>query len=365
MNAPAQAVAPVAASEQHLALSKELEILKPEIAKVLPEHVSADKFMRVVATAIAQSPDLRGADRSSLFTSCVKCATDGLVPDGREAALVIFNTKEKFRDGDRERERWVKKVQYMPMVGGILKKIRNSGELLSLGSNVVHEQDTFRYWIDDAGEHLTFEPNMTVADRGKPTCAYAIAKTKDGGVYVEVMSRSQIEQVRQVSKAKDNGPWVSWWGEMARKTVIRRLSKRLPMSTDLEAVIHRDDELYELDKPRRATAASGTDAAKALLGLPVLPDATDTVDESPDASLPPGEGTAVDTDTGEVVDVSAKPLPEGFDVAGEEKALRSAKTLTALMKQWTEINKRLDGALMPNELHAAYSEKLDGFEAAK
>jgi recombinase, phage RecT family len=266
-------------------LADELIELRPELEKVLPAHVSVDKFMRVVMTAISTNPQLRQADRRSLMTSCVKCATDGLVPDGREAALVIFNTKEKSLEGGKKVERWIKKVQYMPMVFGILKKVRNSGELQSIVANVVLERDQFRYWVDDAGEHVTHEPNVLDADRGKLIAVYAIAKTKDGGVYVEVMTRGQIEQVRAVSKSKDDGPWSAWYDEMARKTVIRRLSKRLPMSTDLEAVIRRDDETYDLGA-RRAIASSGTAAAKALLGLTPAPsdheeEVEDDLDDEP------------------------------------------------------------------------------------
>lgn len=332
-----------------MTIAQELEVLKPEIAKVLPEHVTPEKFMRVVATAIAQSPDLRQADRRSLLTSCVKAAQDGLLPDGREAALVIYNMKEKSGG-------WTKKVQYMPMVAGILKKVRNSGELLSLSSNVVYEADKFRYWIDDAGEHILFEPNVTAEDRGRFLCAYAIAKTKDGGVYVEVMTRNQIEQVREVSRAKDSGPWKSWFDEMSRKSVIRRLSKRLPMSTDLEVVIRRDDEMYDLSTQRVNGGQSGVDAAKKLLGLPMLPDANPD-DDMP--ALPAGEGEAVDAETGEIIDgeqAAPKPLPEGFDAAAEEKALRSAKSLKALVNAWTALTKKLDGAEMPLELSAAYTE---------
>jgi len=235
-------------------LSDELtSILQPEIEKVLPQHVGLDRFMRVVLTAISMNPALRDADRRSLFTSCVKAATDGLVPDGREAALVIFGGK----------------AQYMPMVAGIIKKVRQSGELKSISSNVVYERDQFRYWIDDDGEHVLHEPKVAGGeDRGKLVAVYAIAKTTAGGVYTEVMSRGQIDQVRNVSRAKDSGPWASWYDEMARKTVIRRLSKRLPMSTDLETVVRRDDELYDLDSPQAIEAAkSGTSAAKRALGL--------------------------------------------------------------------------------------------------
>jgi phage RecT family recombinase len=156
MNAPAQQVQ--AAQSKEVTLTQELDVLKPELAKVLPAHVSADKFMRVVMTAIAQTPALRDpAARRSLLTSCVKCATDGLVPDGREAALVMFKTK----DGPA--------IQYMPMVSGILKKVRNSGELLSISSNVVHEKDHFRHWIDDAAS--TSRSSRTSATRTAAHCS--------------------------------------------------------------------------------------------------------------------------------------------------------------------------------------------------
>jgi recombination protein RecT len=248
-------------------LAVQLADLRPELEKVLPAHITPDKFLRVVNTAISQSPDLYKADRRSLFTSCVKCATDGLVPDGREAALVIFNSKEKYTDEQgRKQERWVKKVQYMPMVAGILKKIRNSGELKSITCNVAYEKDDFRYWTDDVGEHITHEPNIRDPDRGKFLAVYAILKTNDGGTYTEVMTRGQVDQVRAVSKSKDDGPWVSWYDEMAKKTVIRRVSKRAPMSTDIERVVRRDDEMYDL-RTRQVSASSGSEATKALLGI--------------------------------------------------------------------------------------------------
>lgn len=240
-------------------LATEIDALRPEIEKVLPAHVTPDKFMRVVLTAIAQTPELRDATRSSLLTSCVKAATDGLVPDGREAALVIFNTKVG--------RGYEKRVQYMPMVAGILKKVRNSGELESLSCNVVYERDEFDFWVDDAGEHILHKPLIS-DDRGGFRCVYAIAKTTSGGVYSEVMTPGQVDQVREVSRAKDSGPWVSWYDEMARKTCIRRLAKRLPMSTDLEGTITADDDMYELDAGGdQPQAGTGNRLARAALGV--------------------------------------------------------------------------------------------------
>lgn len=219
--------------------------MEKQFALALPEHVSAERFVRIVVTAIQSNPDLQSADRDSVLGAALKCAQDGLIPDGREAALVVYNTKVKYKDENgRDREAWVKKAQYMPMIAGILTKVRRSGELHSLSANVVYEKDAFEYELGDE-ERLIHRPYMS-GPRGKAIAAYAIAKTKDGGIYREVMSVEQIEKVRGVSRAKNNGPWVDWWDEMARKSVMRRLSKRLPMSTDLTQIFARDDDHYDL-----------------------------------------------------------------------------------------------------------------------
>ncbi|HXF44885.1 MAG TPA: recombinase RecT [Burkholderiaceae bacterium] len=234
-----------------------------QLRAALPAHISVDKFRRVAVTAIMQNPRLQNVDRASLYQECVKCAQDGLVPDGREAALIDANKKV----GDK----WIKVARYMPMVWGIAKKVRNSGELAMLTANVVYDKDTFSYWVDDEGEHITHRPLLD-GERGQPRLVYALAKTKGGEVYIEVMTLEQIRNVMAMSTNKDKdgnpvGPWEDWWPEMARKSAIRRLSKRLPMSTDKEdeirRVIERDDELYNLNKARDMGAAQVEPAAPA------------------------------------------------------------------------------------------------------
>jgi recombination protein RecT len=211
-----------------------------EIATALPPHMPVERFMRVVLTAVNGNSALLQADRRSLFESAMKAAQDGLLPDGRDGALVIYRTKV---NGE-----WIQKVQWMPMVGGILKKIRNSGELLTISAYVAYERDEFEYSLGDE-ESIKHRPHLG-DDRGAPKLVYAIAKTKDGGVYREIMTFADVEKVRGISRAKDNGPWKDWWDEMAKKTVIRRLAKRLPMSSDLDDLIRRDDELYDFQGKR-------------------------------------------------------------------------------------------------------------------
>jgi recombination protein RecT len=201
--------------------------MAPQFEAALPKHVSVEKFTRVALTAIQNNPDLAvKADRTSLFGAIVRLAQDGLLPDGREAAIVMFGNK----------------AQAMPMIAGILKKVRQSGDVAKVSAQVVYENDEF-VWRLGFDEDVTHNPPPLSQPRGKAIGAYATAVLKDGSRLLEVMNFDEIEQVRKVSRASGNGPWVAWWGEMARKTVMRRLSKRLPMSTDIEAEFERDETL--------------------------------------------------------------------------------------------------------------------------
>lgn len=238
-----------------------LERMKPEFARTLPPQIDPDKFVRVSITAVQNMPMLLECDRKTLYSACMKCATDGLLPDGREAAIVKFGSS----------------AQYMPMVAGIMKKVRQSGELLSLAAHVVYSNDQFEYVLGDE-ERIIHHPFMG-EDRGRPITAYAIAKTKDGGIYRDVMSVAEIERVRSVSRGKDRGPWVDWWDEMAKKTVIRRLSKRLPMSTDTDEFFRRRDEEETIIEAPAIEVIPEKTEPKRVSRMQAAIDATVTVDE--------------------------------------------------------------------------------------
>lgn len=216
---------------------------KGEFEKVLPSHISFEKFQRTVMTAVLVSPDLLEADRASLMVSCIKAATDGLLPDNRDAALVIFNGKDPNGNG------YIKKVQYLPMYAGILKKVRQSGEMASVVTHVVYEKDKFEYILGDE-ERIVHDPYTGKEERGEIIAAYCISKLKDGTVFREVMSRADIEKVRRTSKSGNDdkgqpkGIWASWYEEMARKTVFRRMAKWLPQSIEkFEQVFQNDDSM--------------------------------------------------------------------------------------------------------------------------
>jgi recombination protein RecT len=223
-----------------------IEKMSPQFKAALPAHIPVERFIRTTLTAVQTNPALMSADRRTLFASATRAAQMGLLPDGREGAIVTFGQN----------------CQFMPMVAGILKLVRNSGELASIDAQIVYKNDGFQYrpGIDLVPQHT---PDW-FGERGEVVGVYAVAKMKDGAAYVEILSHKQVEQVRNVSRAKNSGPWVTWWDEMARKTAIRRLTKRLPLSTDIDGVLKEDDELFmpEQAAPEAAQAPEAPSASK-------------------------------------------------------------------------------------------------------
>jgi recombination protein RecT len=244
-----------------------------QVKAALPGNVSPERFVRVAVTAINQNPDLVAVDKATLFSSIIRCAQDGLLPDGREAALVVFNDK-KAAGGKRS--------SYLPMIGGYRKIAAKHG--LSLEAFLVHENDEFDYELGYEPV-LRHKPPRLGSDRGEVLGAYAVARHVDGRKWLDVMSRDEIEKVRAVSRAatSEYGPWVNHWGEMARKTVARRLFKQLPLDDVDEAdakVIEAGDADADLPSLARPTMSVQEANVAASLGG-ALPPQTEPPDDTP------------------------------------------------------------------------------------
>lgn len=211
-------------------LRDQFESRSGELSRVLPKHIPVERFQRVVLTAVQMNPDLVACNRQALWNACLKAAQDGLLPDGREGAIVPFKDQ----------------AQWMPMIAGLLKRFRNSGQFKSVTANIVREGEQFEYWIDENGEHIKHVPGDGT---GKPIKAYALATTQADGTMIRVMTAKEIEQRRNSSRAKNSPLWNEWTDEAWMKTVLRNLHKRLPSSSDLDDLVRRDDELYSFETP--------------------------------------------------------------------------------------------------------------------
>ena len=222
--------------------------VKAQMALAMPKHMTADRMMRIALTEIRKVPALGKCNIESFMGSIMQCAQLGLEPGSAlgHAYLLPFGSG-KAQDG---------KPNCQLIIGyrGMIDLARRSGQIISLTARTVCENDTFRYafGLDETMQHIPCD-----GDRGRLTHVYAVAKLKGGGIQFDVMSRSDVETVRKSSKAGTNGPWVTHFDEMAKKTVIRRLFKYLPVSIEIQQAVTIDE---------RAEAGIDQDNASVLTG---------------------------------------------------------------------------------------------------
>jgi len=204
-----------------------------QIEKAIPKHMTAERLLRVSLTSIQTNPRLLECTPKSLLSCIMMAAQLGLEPNPvtGHAALVPFKNNKKGG---------IYEAQFQVMYKGLLALVRRSGELQSVQAQVVYEKDTFvlQYGLEEKLEHTPFD-----GERGKPKGSYIIFRYKDGGYSFDYMSRHDIEKIRKRSRAKDDGPWVTDWDEMAKKTVIKRHCKLAPVSIEIQTATALDDRI--------------------------------------------------------------------------------------------------------------------------
>lgn len=228
----------------------ETPAFKQQLQQLLPAHVKTEQFLSVARRGIVGNKALNfeRMNKQTLYSSVLKAAEQGLKLDGEESALVQY--------GDS--------VQFMKMIKGVKKQLRNSGEIKEITAEVVYKNDKFEYWVDDNGKHIKHTPEF-LSDRGEPMCAYAVITTRDGGRYIKVMTKQEIEAVKGASKTGSasfspwNGPFKT---EMWCKTVLRRCAKDAPTSTDLPEVFKDWDEDFDFSGQTTQTQANENKSAQ-------------------------------------------------------------------------------------------------------
>jgi recombination protein RecT len=238
--------------------------MKPEMARALPKHMDADRMARIALTVLRQTPALARCTSDSFLGALMTCSQLGLEPGPMgQAYLVPY--------GDT--------VTFIPGYKGLIDLAWRSGRVLDISAETVYANDHF-YFRKGLDPKLEHDWSLT-DERGAAVGWYAAAKLKDGGSAFVVMSRSDVEKIRERSRAKNNGPWKTDYEAMAKKTCIRQLAKFLPLSVEFAQAVAQD-------------GAVRTD---------ITPDAVDApaVIEAEAIDSPTADDLDIDPDTGEVI----------------------------------------------------------------
>jgi recombination protein RecT len=199
--------------EQELVARVREPLFREQVAMALPPSVTVDHFIRLTTTALLANQDLaEKADHQTILRALVQSAAAGLIPDGKEAAIVVRGGKAVFQ----------------PMIGGFRKIAAEHG--WTLKTKAVYESDLFEHVEEPESIKHIVRPGV---ERGALVAAYAKATHKDGRILYRVMYADQIAKRRDIATTKQ--VWDKWPAEMAEKTAGRDLFADLPLAaSDLE-----------------------------------------------------------------------------------------------------------------------------------
>ena len=323
--------------------------LAAQLARVLPQHLSAERMCRVALTALTRTPKLAECEQASFFQCLLNLSQWGLEPDGRRAHLIPFEN----------RKRGVTECQLIIDYKGIVELVFRSGNARAVHADVVRTGDEFEYSCGAVTKHTPWylRPRGSRPEKpGEVFAAYCIVQLKDGMQKHEVMSVEEIEGIRKRSKAGGNGPWVTDWNEMAKKTVFRRCSKWLPWSAEIVDAFDKDDDVIEVET-RKANADAMRIPSASLESLTAqYGDDGEEVSEQAEETNDGANNDVRETTTNNVEQTGGAPADAwavdwlnmvgeantNIELDGVEKIVKDAKSLTDDRKLYLvgEINKR-------------------------
>jgi recombination protein RecT len=210
-----------------------------ELARVIPRHVPQDLFERNLGYALAREPRLITMEPTLVFHEVAKLTALSLLLDPHfgEAYIIIAY------DGRLKTEVPQGRVGYR----GLMKLAKQSGEIGIIYASEVCEHDVFKETRGD-DKRLVHEPD-SFGQRGAIVGYYSHVTYRTGAKDHETMTLEDVHKIRnrsdgwkafQADKIRST-PWGTDENEMAKKTVIRRLCKRLPQSPDLAAALKLED----------------------------------------------------------------------------------------------------------------------------
>lgn len=220
--------------------------------------VEAAKLVDAAMVAVHTTPTLQQCNPISIYIALKRAATLGLHPGTRGGAhLVPFRN----RDGGWD-------AQLIIGYRGAIAMCTRSGAVKAIRARVVKRNDVFEVY-QGTTESIVHSPKLPPEQGAETVAVYAVAELGNGHQQFEVMSAEEVDAIRAKSRAGNSGPWKDYFDEMAKKTVILRLTKCLPVQFDYA---------HDFDTPDFAPAAP----SHRVIDMPVEPPPNSPVTTAPE-----------------------------------------------------------------------------------
>lgn len=207
------------------------------IAAVAPRQLDPNRLLSLCLSTINKVPHLAECTPESLLSCFMRCSALGLEPSdvdglGRAYIIPFYNTS-----------RQVFEATFIVGYAGIIDLARRSGEIKDINARAVYEGEEFSYEFG-LHEDIRHRPPMgqsVLKTPDKLTHVYLVCNFANGGQFIDVMTKDEIEAVRKRSKSAGKGPWVTDYEKMAEKTIIRRSKNYLPLSVEAKDALAADE----------------------------------------------------------------------------------------------------------------------------
>lgn len=281
------------ATREPVTLVDQVRQMEAQFQLAMPRGAEAAQLVRDVLTSLSQNPKLKECQPATVLGGAMTMAQLGLRPGvlGHGWLLPFWNNKAKWADPNGRERTGAFQAQLVIGYQGLVELVHRSDRIVSIAARTVFTNDEFRLGYGAESDIFVHNPALD-GPRGEPRLYYAIARMKGGGyALTDPMTHADMEAYRDkyaMAKTKEGvivGPWRDQFEGMAHKTMIRRLVKLLPKSTELAQAIEADERV------RVDLTPAGIEHAERIVDGEVE---SDTFDEPLAEDHPPVDEQATD-----------------------------------------------------------------------
>jgi len=218
------------------------EDVKGHIAHLVENMMTPERCISIFWHCCQKTPLLQQCAPVTLIASLKNLLMMRCEPDGIHGYLVPFWSNDKASG------RSVLTCVAVPSARGLMRMARSNG-VTNLNIGIVREGEPFSWGLEEgkfAMSHIPEWDDSTAPIRG----FYCTWTDKDLYLHGERMSLRAVEEIKARTKSRNKkgevvGPWVTDFGQMGLKTVIKRASKQwdLPLYIQ-EAMSSADDQEF-------------------------------------------------------------------------------------------------------------------------
>jgi len=315
-----------------------------KVAAHLPEGFTATHAQRQALALLQADKRAKGkiskCTPESLILAVLQAAALGLQLDAHDAYVIPYGYDNGARYEAELSISWQ----------GLVKLAKRGGEIRHVEAEVVYENEADQLIMSrsvDPAKHGIHHA-MRVDRGGAIVGVYAIVTLADGTRTFDYGTADEIDSARDASKASNSPAWRNWYGEMAKKFIIRRTLKKYSKDAEFARALAEDDARH-----LEATIVNGSGLSAQQLTQRVRGEVVDVVDVLPATveSVPPDSTPAVAGDTApepEPPEPEPAPWDAHFDVskASDKDKAAAAAFLETLadeaLDEWLQALKDAD-----------------------